>query len=89
MSTTKTKTTFKALARLHREKFNGFDVWKTQIQSVVLGVSTQSIKYSVTKKVKKANLHYNVVLLENELVSDFDTMDEAMAEAERLVSKTR
>jgi hypothetical protein len=90
MTKTNNKASFKMSGRHHLEKIGEFDVWEKRITDVDKGVHTPYTKYVVTKKVKVANPHFNVVNLENvELDVEYDTVGEAKTEATRLNDKQR
>lgn len=81
------KVTFQLSGRHHIENFGNIDLWEKRISDVKAGVATPLTKYSLTKKTKVPNTHFNIVNIENVEFEVFNTLDEARVEAERLVAK--
>ena len=82
------KATFSVSGKIHKRKFDNYDVWEKRISDVIKGEKQEpKTVFAITRKEYKPHHGYNVMVGENVEVSTHETLDIAEAEAARLQSR--
>ena len=82
------KATFSVSGKIHKRKFDNYDVWEKRISDVIKGEKQEpKTVFAITRKEYKPHPGYNVMVDQNVEVSMHETLELAEAEAARLQSR--